>query len=257
MVLSVHGGPWHRDEWHMNQAVQLLTNRGYAVLQCNYRGSTGFGRRFHVAGYGEWAGKMHNDLIDAVNWAIKQKIAIPNKVAIEGGSYGGYAALVGLTFTPDTFACAVDEVGPTNLVSLLETIPAYWKPAFNSDAKRIGGDPRTEQGRKTLLSKSPVTFVNKIVKPLLIAQGANDPRVNRNESDQIVDALKKNHIPVTYLLYGNEGHGFVRPENTMSYHALVEKFLSDCLGGRAEPITNELKVSSVQILADSLNQTKG
>uniref|UniRef100_A0A914UKD9 Prolyl endopeptidase n=1 Tax=Plectus sambesii TaxID=2011161 RepID=A0A914UKD9_9BILA len=255
MVLSVHGGPWHRDEWGLNQAVQLLTNRGYAVLQCNYRGSTGFGRSFHIAGYGEWAGKMHNDLIDAVKWAIEQKIAIADKVAIEGGSYGGYAALVGLSFTPDVFACAVDEVGPSNLVTLLETIPAYWKPAFNSDTKRIGGDPRTEEGRKALLAKSPITFVNKIVKPLLIAQGANDPRVNRNESDQIVNALKKNHISVTYLLYPNEGHGFLRPENRMSYHALVEKFLSKCLGGRAEPITNEIKASSVQILADSLNQT--
>jgi len=256
MVLSVHGGPWHRDEWGLNQAVQLLTNRGYAVMQCNYRGSTGYGRRFHVAGYGEWAGKMHNDLIDAVNWAIAQKIAIPNKVAIEGGSYGGYATLVGMTFTPDVFACGVDEVGPSNLVTLLETIPEYWKPAFNSDAKRIGGDPRTEEGRKALLAKSPVTFVNKIKKPLMIAQGANDPRVNRNESDQIVEAMKKNGIPVTYLMYTNEGHGFLRPENKMSYHALVEKFLSNCLGGRAQPITNEIETSSVQILADSL-MTRG
>jgi dipeptidyl aminopeptidase/acylaminoacyl peptidase len=253
MVLSVHGGPWHRDEWGMHQAVQLLTNRGYAVLQCNYRGSTGFGRKFHVAGYGEWAAKMHNDLIDAVNWAIKEKIAIRNKIAIEGGSYGGYAALVGLTFTPDVFACGVDEVGPSNLITLLETIPSYWKPAFNSDAKRIGGDPRTENGRKTLTEKSPITYASKIVKPLLIAQGANDPRVNRNESDQIVAELKKNNIPVTYLLYENEGHGFLRPENKMSYHALMEKFLSDCLGGRAEPITTEVKASSVKMLADSLN----
>jgi len=221
-------------------------------MQCNYRGSTGYGRRFHTAGYGQWGATMHNDLLDAVQWAIDQKVAIPNKIAIEGGSYGGYATLVGMTFTPEVFACGVDLVGPSNLVTLLETIPAYWKPAFNSDIKRIGGDPRTEEGRKTLMAKSPISFVSKIVKPLLIAQGANDPRVNRNESDQIVEAMKKNNIPVTYLVYTNEGHGFHRPENQISYHALEETFLSRCLGGRFEPITDaEIKASSVQILEDS------
>uniref|UniRef100_A0A914USQ1 Peptidase S9 prolyl oligopeptidase catalytic domain-containing protein n=1 Tax=Plectus sambesii TaxID=2011161 RepID=A0A914USQ1_9BILA len=248
MVLSVHGGPSSRDYWGFSPDVQHFTNRGYAVLQCNFRGSSGFGRAFLNAGNGEWAGKMHDDLIDASNWAIQQKIALPDKIAIEGGSYGGYAALVGLTFTPDFFACGIDVVGPSNLVTLVETIPSYWAPAYNSFVRKIGGDPRTKAGREFLISRSPLTFANRIKKPLLIAQGANDPRVKRNESDQIVRALKKNDIPVTYLVYPDEGHGFRRPENQMSYHALAERFLSNCLGGRFEPTTNETKASSVEVI---------
>ena len=248
MVLFVHGGPWARDSWGYNPYHQWLADRGYAVLSVNYRGSTGFGKEFLNAGNHEWAGKMHDDLIDAVNWAVDQKIADKNKVAIMGGSYGGYATLVGLTFTPNFFACGVDIVGPSNLVTLLQTIPPYWTPMINMFTSRVG-DFRTEDGIKFLLSRSPITYVDSIRKPLLIGQGANDPRVNQAEADQIVKAMQEKNIPVTYLLYPDEGHGFARPENRMSFNAVAEIFLSQFLGGRSEPIGNDFQNSSITVPA--------
>jgi dipeptidyl aminopeptidase/acylaminoacyl peptidase len=246
MVLYVHGGPWARDSWGYNTYHQWLANRGYAVLSVNYRGSTGFGKDFINAGNKEWAGKMHDDLIDAVNWAVDEKIADKEKIAIMGGSYGGYATLVGLTFTPDEFACGVDIVGPSNLQTLLETIPPYWTPMLNMLTTRVG-DHRTVEGRKLLKERSPLTYVDKIKKPLLIGQGANDPRVKQTESDQIVKALQGKNIPVTYVLYPDEGHGFARPENRLSFNAVAEIFLSQILGGRSEPIGNDFKNSSITV----------
>jgi dipeptidyl aminopeptidase/acylaminoacyl peptidase len=246
MILLVHGGPWTRDTWGFNGEEQWLANRGYAVLSVNYRGSTGFGKRFLNAGSREWAGKMHDDLIDAVDWAIKEGIADRGRVAILGGSYGGYAALVGLTFTPDVFACAVDIVGPSNLETLLNTIPPYWEPGIAMFTTRVG-DHRTAEGRRFLESRSPLTFVDRIRRPLLIGQGANDPRVKQSEADQIVAAMQRRGIPVTYVLYPDEGHGFARPENRLSFNAVVEAFLSRHLGGRVEPIGRDFQGSTITV----------
>jgi dipeptidyl aminopeptidase/acylaminoacyl peptidase len=248
LVLDVHGGPWARDSYGFNGEHQWLANRGYAVLSVNYRGSTGFGKKFINAGDHEWARNMHNDLLDAVDWAVKEKIAQPGKVAIYGGSYGGYATLVGLTFTPDRFACGVDIVGPSNLFTLLNSIPPYWKSFFEDMVRRIG-DPRTAEGRELLKQRSPLTFADRISKPLLIAQGANDPRVKQAEADQIVDAMKSRKLPVTYVLYPDEGHGFARPQNRISFYAVAEGFLAKCLGGRAEPIGNDFAGSSLKVVA--------
>jgi dipeptidyl aminopeptidase/acylaminoacyl peptidase len=248
LVLDVHGGPWARDSYGFNPEHQWLANRGYAVLSVNYRGSTGFGKNFINAGDREWAGNMHNDLLDAVDWAVREQIAIPDKVAIYGGSYGGYAALVGLTFTPDRFACGVDIVGPSNLNTLIGSIPPYWKAFYEDMTRRIGGDPHTDDGSKFLQSRSPLTFADRISKPLLIAQGANDPRVKQAEADQIVAAMKKKQLPVTYVLYPDEGHGFARPQNRLAFYAIAEGFLSKCVGGRYEPIGNDFDGSSLQVL---------
>jgi dipeptidyl aminopeptidase/acylaminoacyl peptidase len=233
-VLLVHGGPWGRDSWGYDSMVQWLANRGYAVLQVNYRGSTGYGKRFLNAGNREWAGKMHTDLIDAVNWIVEKGIADKKKVAIMGGSYGGYATLVGLTFSPDVFAAGVDLVGPSNLVTLFKTMPKYWAPYKAMFARRVG-DPAKEEFLK---SRSPLFFVNKIKAPLLIGQGANDPRVKQSESDQIVAALRKENKPVEYIVYTDEGHGFARPENRLHFFAKAEEFLAKYLGSRAEPASN-------------------
>jgi dipeptidyl aminopeptidase/acylaminoacyl peptidase len=230
MVLLVHGGPWARDGWGYNPQAQWLANRGYAVLQVNFRGSTGFGKKFLNAGDRQWAAKMHDDLIDGVEWAVKKGYADPKKVAIMGGSYGGYAALVGATFTPDTFACAVSVVGPSNLVTLLKSIPPYWAPLKKQFTNRVG-DLADEEFLK---SRSPLFKVDKIKIPIMIAQGANDPRVKQAESEQIVEALRKADKPVDYLLFKDEGHGFVRPENRMKFFAQTEAFLSKHLGGRVE-----------------------
>jgi dipeptidyl aminopeptidase/acylaminoacyl peptidase len=245
-VLNVHGGPWGRDEWGLNAEHQLLANRGYAVLSVNFRGSTGLGKKFINAGNKEWAGKMHDDLIDAVDWAVKERIADPARVAIMGGSYGGYATLVGLTFTPDKFACGVDIVGPSNIVTLLKTIPPYWEPAIQLFKDRVG-DHTTEEGRKLLESRSPLSRVERIKKPLLIGQGANDPRVKQSESDQIVKAMKEKNIPVTYVLFPDEGHGFARPENRLAFYAVAEAFLARHLGGRYEAIGDAFKGSTVTV----------
>ena len=246
MVLLVHGGPWGRDSYGYGSYEQWLANRGYAVLNVNFRGSTGFGKEFTNAGDGEWAGKMHDDLIDAVNWAVGEGITSADKVAIMGGSYGGYATLAGLTFTPETFACGVDIVGPSNLNTLLATVPPYWASFYEQLARRMG-DPRTEEGRKWLTERSPLTHADKITKPLLIGQGANDPRVKQAESDQIVDAMKAKGIPVTYVLFPDEGHGFARPENNKAFNAITENFLAKCLGGRAQPIGEDLAGSSTTV----------
>ena len=248
MVLYVHGGPWARDDYGYNSIHQWLANRGYAVLSVNYRGSTGFGKSFLNAATREFAGKMHDDLIDAVAWAVKEGIAQKDKVAIMGGSYGGYATLVGLTFTPETFACGVDIVGPSNLVTLIESFPPYWAPILELSWYPRVGDPRKEADRKDLLARSPITRVDQIRKPLLIGQGANDPRVTQNESDQIVAAMKAKSIPVTYALYPDEGHGFARPENRTSFFAITEGFLAKCLGGKQEPVGGDFAGSSLKVL---------
>ena len=245
-VLYVHGGPWGRDTWGYDATHQLLANRGYAVLSVNFRASTGFGKKFVNAGNREWGGKMHDDLIDAVNWAVAAKVADAKRVAIMGGSYGGYATLAGLTFTPDVFAAGVDIVGPSNLITLLSTIPPYWAPQIELFTTRLG-DHRTADGRKFLESRSPLTFVDRISKPLLIAQGANDPRVKQAESDQIVSAMKAKNIPVVYALFPDEGHGFAKPENNVAFMAITEAFFATHLKGRAEPIGDGFKGSSVTI----------
>lgn len=244
LALLVHGGPWARDEWGYNPVFQLLANRGYAVLSVNFRGSTGFGKGFINAGNREWGGKMHDDLLDAVQWAVDQGIADPARVAILGGSYGGYAALVGMTFTPEVFACGVDIVGPSNLITLMNTIPPYWQPQIDLFTSRVG-DYRTEEGRDFLLTRSPLTYADHIRRPLLIGQGANDPRVKQSESDQIVAAMQEKNIPVTYALYPDEGHGFARPENNLSFFAVTEAFLAAHLGGRYEPLGADLAGSSL------------
>lgn len=240
LVLLVHGGPWGRDSWRYNGEVQLLANRGYSVLQVNYRGSTGYGKRFLNAGNRQWGLSMHDDLLDAVEWAVKQG-ADPKKVCIMGGSYGGYAALAGAAFTPDVFRCAVDLVGPSNLATLLRTIPPYWAAMKGQFAKRVG-DIDAPADAELLRKASPLFAAERIKIPLLIAQGANDPRVKQAESEQIVAAMEKAGLPVTYVLYPDEGHGLARPENRTDFYARVEAFLAQSLGGRVEPLPAEGRV---------------
>jgi dipeptidyl aminopeptidase/acylaminoacyl peptidase len=231
-VLYVHGGPWARDTWGYDATAQWLANRGYLCVQVNYRGSTGYGKAFLNAGDREWGRKMHEDLIDAVEHVVSAGFADRSRVGIYGGSYGGYAALVGATFTPDVFRCAVDIVGPSNLRTLLETIPPYWKQLASQFHRRVG---HPEEDVDLLWERSPLSRVADIRIPLLIAQGANDPRVKMSESDQIVDALRERGIPHTYLVYPDEGHGFRKPENAMAFQAEAERFLAEHLGGRCEP----------------------
>jgi dipeptidyl aminopeptidase/acylaminoacyl peptidase len=247
MALLVHGGPWSRDGYSFDSVAQWLANRGYAVLQVNFRGSRGFGKAFLNAGDLEWAAGMHDDLIDAVDWAVAGGIAREDEIAIMGASYGGYATLVGLTFTPDKFAAGVDVVGPSNLETLLNSIPPYWTAYFEAFARRVG-DPRTEEGKKLLADRSPLFKADQIVRPLLIGQGANDPRVKQAESDQIVEAMTTKRLPVTYVLYSDEGHGFARPENSLSFFGVMEAFLATHLGGRYEALTPEdLEGSSISV----------
>jgi dipeptidyl aminopeptidase/acylaminoacyl peptidase len=248
LILLVHGGPSARDYWGYEPIPQWLANRGYAVLSVNYRGSAGFGKNFLNAGNGEWGQRMHEDLLDAVQWVIEQKIADPQRVAIMGGSYGGYATLIGLTFTPDIFACGIDIVGPSNLVTLVESIPPYWKPFIAAFKVTIGADFDTPEGKEFLKQRSPIHYVNQIKKPLLICQGANDPRVKQAEADQIVKEMKEKNIPVTYVLYPDEGHGLTRPENRLSFFGIAEAFLSQHLGGAKQPLElNDFKASSFQV----------
>ena len=246
MVLFVHGGPWGRDSYGYNPYHQWLANRGYAVLSVNFRASTGFGKKFISAGDLQWGTKMHDDLLDAVDWAIGRGVTTKDKVAIMGGSYGGYATLAGLAFTPDRFACGVDIVGPSNLNTLLKTIPPYWEAIRAQFYKRMG-DPTTPAGQALLRERSPLFSADKISRPLLIGQGANDPRVNINESQQIVDALKAKNIAVTYVVFPDEGHGFARPQNNIAFNAVAENFLARCLGGRAEPIGGAIKASTAKV----------
>jgi dipeptidyl aminopeptidase/acylaminoacyl peptidase len=247
MVLFVHGGPWARDGWGYNSSAQWFANRGYAVLQPNFRGSTGYGKRFLHAGDRQWGKAMHTDLVDAVNWAVGQGIADPKRVAIYGGSYGGYSALAGATFTADLFRCAVDIVGPSNLFTLLRSIPPYWKPILSIFRSRMGDidDPKDEA---LLRAASPLFSADKIRIPLLIGQGANDPRVKQAESEQIVAAIEKHGGKAIYVLYGDEGHGFARPENRMDFNARAEQFLADQLGGRAEPMEGDRLPGSTAVV---------
>jgi dipeptidyl aminopeptidase/acylaminoacyl peptidase len=233
LVLLVHGGPWARDYWGYSSQVQWLANRGYAVLQVNYRGSTGFGKSFEHAADKQWGRAMQNDLSDAVKWAVGEGIADAKRVAIVGWSYGGYAALAGATFTPDLFRCAIDGVGVANLLTWIKAIPPYWQPYMGLLKKRVGDidDPKDHD----LMTKvSPLFSADRIKIPMLIGQGANDPRVPQRESEQIVAAIEKNHGHVTYVLYSDEGHGFERPENSLDFFARAEVFLADILGGRLE-----------------------
>ncbi|KZK97501.1 MULTISPECIES: S9 family peptidase [unclassified Pseudovibrio] len=248
MVLLVHGGPWMRDSWGIHPTHQWLSNRGYAVLSVNFRGSTGFGKSFINASKNEWGGKMQTDLLDAVDWAIGEGTADPNRIAIMGGSYGGFAALTGLTQTPKKFACAIDLVGISNLLSFLDTIPEYWKTWKSLYRTRLG-DYTTEEGRAFLKERSPLTHVGKIEKPLLIVQGGKDVRVKPPESEQIVSAMQDHGIPVTYGLFPDEGHGIQKMHNRRAYHAMVELFLAKHLGGQQEAVGTDLEGSSLQILA--------
>ena len=232
MILFVHGGPWYRDSWGYNPMVQWGANRGYAVLQVNFRGSSGYGKKFLNAADREWGGKMHDDLVDGVRWAVDQGIADAKRVAICGGSYGGYATLVGMTFTPDLFRCGVDIVGPSNLITFINTLPPYWKPWESVWWTRIG---HPEKDAEFLRSRSPLFKIDQIKNPLLIAQGANDPRVKVEESRQMVEAMKKAGKTVEYVEYPDEGHGFARPENRLDFVAKAERFLATHLGGRYEP----------------------
>lgn len=250
LVLWVHGGPWSRDVWGYDPVHQWLANRGYAVLSVNFRGSTGFGKRFLNAANREWGAKMHDDLVDAVKWAVREEIADPKRIAITGGSYGGYATLVGMTTTPELFACGVDLVGPSNLITWLNNIPEYWIPILPLLKHRIG-DYTTEEGKAFLSERSPLSHVGRISRPLLIGQGANDPRVPQRESDQIVQAMQKRGVPVTYVVYSDEGHGFARPENSISFWAVAEAFLSRHLGGHYEPIGDDFAGSTIEVSAGS------
>jgi dipeptidyl aminopeptidase/acylaminoacyl peptidase len=228
-VVNVHGGPQVRDVWGFDPEAQWLANRGYLCIQVNYRGSTGYGKSFVAAGDREWGAKMHTDLLDAVDYAVSQGWTDRSRVAIYGGSYGGYAALVGAAFTPDFFTCAVDIVGPSNLKTLLETIPPYWAPMKAALYKRVG-NPETDAD--FLWSRSPLSRAADIRIPLLIAQGANDPRVKQDESEQIVAALKAAGIDYEYMLFPDEGHGFAKPENRLKFYAAAERFLAKHLGGQ-------------------------
>ncbi len=248
MVLDVHGGPWARDSYGYLGGPQWMANRGYGVLQVNYRGSTGFGKAFVNAAVGEFAGKMHDDLIDGVNWAIEEGIADADRIAIGGGSYGGYATLVGVTFTPDTFACGVDIVGPSSLVTLVESFPDYWKPFLEGTWFKYVGNPEDPEDREDMLARSPITKVDEIKVPLLVGQGENDPRVTKLEADQLVEVMTEKDLPVTYVNFPDEGHGFARPENRLAFFSVMEGFLAQCLGGRAEPIGTAFDGSSIQVL---------
>ena len=232
LVLLVHGGPWARDFYGFNAKAQWFANRGYSTLQVNFRGSTGYGKSFLHKGDGEWGiGSMQHDLTDAVEWAIQEGIADPDKICIYGGSYGGYACLAGLTFTPDLYRCGVDIVGPSNVKTLLDSIPAYWGPLRNQMLIKIGDVDSDEEFNKKI---SPLYHVDNIKSPLLIGQGANDPRVKQAEADQIAFSMQDKGIPVEYVLYPDEGHGFARPDNRIDFNGRVELFLEQHLGGRSE-----------------------
>ena len=246
MVLLVHGGPWARDGYGYNPYHQWLANRGYAVLSVNFRGSVGFGKAFVNAGDLQWGRTMHDDLLDGVEWAVAQGIADRSRIAIMGGSYGGYATLAGLAFTPEVFCCGVDIVGPSNLETLLATVPPYWAAFFENLARRVG-DPRTEEGRALLRERSPVHSAGNITKPLLIGQGANDPRVKQAESDQIIEAMRAKNLAVTYVLFPQEGHGFAVPENSLSFNAVAETFLAAHLGGRCEPFGGDFQGADFEV----------
>ncbi len=232
LVLVVHGGPWYRDSWGFDAGVQMLANRGYAVLQVNFRGSVGYGKAFLRAAIGEFAGKMHDDLIDGVRWAIEQGYADPDRVAILGGSYGGYAALVGVTFTPDVFAAAVDYVGISDLANFMRTLPPIARPHLANNWHAYVGDPDDPEQLADMMARSPITKVDQIRTPLLVIQGANDVRVVQAESDNLVTALRARGVEVDYLVQADEGHGAVNPENVIEMWSAISRFLARQLGGR-------------------------
>nr|HPJ54220.1 S9 family peptidase [Flavobacteriales bacterium] len=232
VVVNPHGGPWARDEWGYNPEVQMLANRGYAVLQMNFRGSTGYGRKFWEASFKQWGRAMQDDITDGVNWLIDQGIADPDRIAIYGGSYGGYATLAGITFTPELYACAVDYVGVSNLFTFMRTIPPYWKPYLDMMHEMVG-DPATDS--VMMAAASPVFHVDKIQVPLFIAQGANDPRVVKAESDQVVEALKERGVDVEYMVKDDEGHGFRKEENRFDFYGAMESFLDEHIGSGYKP----------------------
>lgn len=246
LIMFPHGGPWARDSYGYDGWHQWMANRGYAVLSPNFRASTGFGKAFLAAGNLQWGRTMQDDLDDSIDWAVKRGITTRDKVAILGGSYGGYAVLAGMTMTPDRYACGVDIVGPSNLETLLKTIPPYWK-SFRAQFYQRMGDPNTPEGLALLKERSPLYLADKIKAPLLIAQGANDPRVNVAESEQIVKAMKANNIPVTYVVFPDEGHGFARPQNNIAFIGIAEQFLAKCLGGRAEPLGEVVRQSTAKV----------
>lgn len=248
MILLVHGGPWARDEWGYQPWHQWLANRGYAVLSVNYRGSAGFGKAFLNAGNRQWGRAMQTDLLDAVDWAVAQGIADPDRLAIMGSSYGGYATLAGLAFSPQTFACGVDLMGPSQLSSLLAAIPPQWQHEREMFRYRVG-DHESAAGRAALAAVSPLDHVAAITKPLLVVQGAHDPRVPRAESDRMVAALQARNIPVIYLLFTDEGHGLMQPDNRLAFCAIAEIFLAQYLGGKTETADKDLSVPALQILA--------
>ena len=249
-VIVPHGGPWYRDSWGYNAFAQFLANRGYAVLQPNFRGSTGYGKKFIDAGNKQWGDKMQDDVTWGAKYLIAQGIADPKRVGIMGGSYGGYATLAGVAFTPDVYAAGVSIVGPSNLITLLESIPPYWEPIRKVFYERMG-DPNTPEGKAQLLRQSPLTAASKIKTPLLVIQGANDPRVNKRESDQIVVALRDRGFPVEYMVAPDEGHGFARPVNNSAMFADAEKFLAKYLGGRyQESMTSEVSQRLNEINVD-------
>jgi dipeptidyl aminopeptidase/acylaminoacyl peptidase len=227
LVVNPHGGPWARDEWGWNPEVQFLANRGYAVLQINFRGSTGYGRKFWEASFKQWGKTMQQDITDGVEYLVKEGIADAKRVAIYGASYGGYATLAGLTFTPDLYACGIDYVGVSNLFSFMKTIPPYWKPYLDMMYEMVGNPTKDSA---LMREASPVFHVDKIKAPLFIAQGANDPRVNKAESDQVVEALKKRKVDVEYMVKENEGHGFGNEENQFDFYEAMEKFLAKHIG---------------------------
>lgn len=256
-VLFIHGGPWGRDVWGYHSYAQFLANRGYAVLQPNFRASTGYGKKFLNAGNNEWGQKMQDDITWGKKYLVEQGIADPNRVAIMGGSYGGYATLAGVTFTPDEYAAAVAIVAPSNLKTLLESIPPYWESIREVFYKRMG-DPRTPEGLEQMKRQSPLTYADRIKTPLLVVQGANDPRVNKRESDQIVAALQKRKYPVEYLVAPDEGHGFARPVNNMAMVFAAEKFLAKHLGGRyQESMTPEVAKRLAEITVDPATVSAG
>ncbi len=250
LVVFPHGGPWARDSWGYDGFAQFLSNRGYAVLQMNFRGSTGYGKKFLDAGNKQWGQLMQDDITWGVKYLVKEGIADPKRVGIMGGSYGGYATLAGVTFTPDTYAAAVAIVAPSNLITLLDAIPPYWEAFRNVFYQRMG-DPRNDEGKAQLIRQSPLTHADKITTPLMVVQGANDPRVNRRESDQIVIALRDRSYPVEYLVADDEGHGFARPVNNMAMFAAAEKFLAKYLGGRyQESMTDPVEKRLAEITVD-------
>jgi len=252
VVMYIHGGPWARDYWGYEPYAQFLANRGYAVMQVNYRSSTGYGKNYTNAGNNEWGiGAMQHDVTDAVKWLIDEGVADPARVGIFGGSYGGYATLAGVTFTPDLYACGVPYVGPSNLVTLIESFPEYWKPFLEGSWYKRVGNPEVESDRQDLIARSPLFHCDQIQAPLLVIHGANDPRVKQHESDQIVVALRQKDKPVEYVVAPDEGHGFRAPNNRKAVAVAMERFLAKHLNGRVqEDVLPETQVRLDEITVD-------